>query len=402
MKRLLTILLILTLSLCSCGKADDTDTSTTPVKVGRNELRGVWISCYEMDFARLDEAGFRQNISEKFSKIADFGLNTVFIHMRANSDAFYPSKYFPWAKQISPDGTAPSYDPLKIIIEIADEKNLQIHAWINPYRVSAASDDISALNDKCPAKIWLSDDDPTNDDFAVAANGGIYYNPAIEQVQKLIVNGVRELAENYELDGIHFDDYFYPTTDQDFDKSAYDRYCSQAEAPLDLDDWRRANVTALVKSVYNVCRQNGKLFGISPAADISSDGSDRNYRELYADITRWMANDGYIDYIAPQLYFGFDYPSDEFKFDALLDKWTALEKNENVKMYIGLAAYKIGKEDAGSNEWINSNDILNRQCILMKEVGCDGFIIFSYSSFVNVDPLFKAQMDNLKTGFSGF
>lgn len=396
MKKLFLMLLCITVLVCGCGSRQQPPAELNTPQTDEFELKGIWMSCYEMDFGGMSAGRLRLELADRFSRMADFGLNAVFVHVRANSDAFYPSAYFPWAKQLlSADGASPEYDPLKIMIDEAHKAGLEFHAWINPYRVSGVSMAAAELPDGCPAKEWLTDDNPDNDDWAVQAAGGIYYNPAIPEVQRLIVDGVREVAA-YEVDGIHFDDYFYPTTDEAFDKTAYASYCADTHHPLPLPDWRRANVSTLIAQVHAAAHAKGKCFGISPAADISTDGSDRNYCELYADVTRWIQQDGYVDYITPQLYFGFDYPADRFTYDALIDTWCALPRRAGVKLYIGLAAYKIGSEDAGSDEWMRDTTILAKQTALARDKGCGGILVYSYDSFSKADFLFESQMANLR------
>ena len=373
-------------------------TSQFPQTPAVNELRGVWISYFEMDFGNLSESDFREKTQEMYKNAANFGLNALFVHVRSNSDAFYKSALFPFTKQLSgKDGSTPDYDPLEIMVEIAHELNLEFHAWINPYRVSAITENPADLQEGCPAKTWLTDTDESNDDWAVIAADGIYYNPAIPEVQKLILDGVREVVDGYDVDGIHYDDYFYPTIVETFDAAAYTRYKVEAGGiAMPLSDWRRANVNALVSGSYAICKVKNRVFGISPAAAVSTDHSDRNYTELYADYSHWMINSGYVDYIAPQLYFGFDYPAPSFTYERLVTTWAAVPRLPSVKLYIGLAGYKIGKTDYDTNEWIENTDILKRQVVRANELQANGFIIFSYESFVNDIEMFKEQMENLK------
>lgn len=361
------------------------------------ELRGVWISYLELAKVGKDEKSFQTDICTMFDKIAALKMNAVIVHIRASGDAYYPSDFFPWSDKLTgTQGKNPGFDPLAIMIKAAHARGLQFHAWINPYRVSGKISDLTTLAAGNPARIWLTDTDAGNDDWAVRWSDGIYYNPAVPQVQKLILDGVREIIDRYDVDGIHFDDYFYPTTDAAFDKAAYDRYTASAGiTALSLGDWRRANVNMLVQSVYGAVKAKNVIFGISPAAHISTDGTDKNYTELYADIRRWMVNPGYVDYIAPQLYFGFDYPTERFRFDRLCDQWSSLPRSKGVKLYIGLAAYKIGTVDAGSAEWQEKDDILKRQAEYLKKSAVDGLILYSYSAVASADPLCAAQIRNL-------
>ena len=363
------------------------------------EFRAVWISYYELDGRGKNGDQFRDMVGGMFDKVKEMGLNTVVVHIRANADAFYPSSFFPWCEYAAgTQGQDPGYDPLAIMIEEAHARRLAFHAWLNPYRVSNKSGDPLTLCESNPARVWLTDEDASNDDWAVCWGDGIYYNPGVLPVQKLILDGVREILDNYAVDGIHFDDYFYPTTDPGFDSAAYGRYTAQAgECALPLGDWRRANVNSLMQAVYRLAEEKGVPFGISPSAHVSTDGSDKNYNELYADIARWMGQPGYIHYIAPQLYFGFAYPKEDFRFDRLLDTWLSLPRAPGVRLYVGLPAYKIGTEDAGSTEWLEKDDILKRQLALLRQEKADGFLLYSYSSLVSDHPLYQTQMENLQT-----
>lgn len=384
-----------TQSQTTSSQPDNNHVDKTPVVT---DLKAVWISYYELSFKGKTEQQFKATIDGMFDKIKSIGLNAVVCHVRPNADSYYPSSYFPWSANLTgTQGYDPGYDPLEYMVKAAHSRGLQFHAWLNPYRVSSRSDNIELLAENHPARIWLSDNSTENDDWAIRCNGGIYFNPAIPEVQKLIIDGVREIIDNYNVDGIHLDDYFYPTTSEDFDKAAYQRYLDTVEGkPLSLADWRRANVNSLVQGIYRtVHEKQGICFGISPSAHISNDRTDKNYNELYADIALWMSKSGFIDYIAPQLYFGFEYPNDNFKFDHLLNKWMNLSRQSEVKIYIGLPAYKIGTLDAGSDEWIKSDDIIKRQVEKVWQQKADGFIIYSYSGLVSDSPLNKTQLDNL-------
>lgn len=362
--------------------------------VQEGEMRAVWISYYELDGRGKNADQFADMIGGMFDKIKSMGLNTVVVHVRANSDAFYPSSYFPWSEYAAgQQGQNPGYDPLNLLIEAAHERGLAFHAWLNPYRVSNKTDDPMELAENNPARVYLTDVDTANDSWVIPWDGGIYYNPGVVEMQKLILDGVREILDNYDVDGIHFDDYFYPTSDPAFDAATYGAYAEKAgDNALSLGDWRRANVNSLMQAVYRLADSRGVPFGISPSAHISDDGSDRNYQELYADIALWMREGGYAHYITPQLYFGFQYSNADFRFDNLLSRWLSLPRAEGMRLYVGLAAYKIGTEDAGSTEWQASADILSRQLSLLRQAGADGFMLYSYGSIVSDAALNQAQM----------
>lgn len=381
------------------SQSDSRDVSQLPEgsKVEQTgEMRAVWISYYELDGRGKNQSQFTAMVGDMFDRVKAMGLNTVVVHVRANSDAFYPSSYFPWSEYAAgAQGRDPGYDPLSILIEAAHARGLALHAWLNPYRVSNKTGNVQELAENNPARVYLTDSDPSNDDWAISWENGIYYNPGVVQVQKLILDGVRELLDNYQVDGIHFDDYFYPTTDPAFDQKAYSVYSEKAGGGvLSLGDWRRANVNGLMQAVYRLCDGRGVPFGISPSAHISSDGSDKNYRELYADVALWMRSGGYAHYITPQLYFGFDYPKADYRFDVLLQKWLSLQRAGDVRLYVGLPPYKIGTEDAGSAEWQEKNDVLGRQLTLLRQQKADGFMLYSYGSIVSTAELNQAQMQS--------
>ena len=378
----------------SASQPPSSQPTASPAVKQEGEMRAVWISYYELDGRGKNQSQFADMIGGMFDRVKDMGLNTVVVHVRANSDAFYPSAYFPWSEYAAgQQGKDPGYDPLALMIEAAHARGLAFHAWLNPYRVSNKSGDPATLADNNPAKTYLTDGDPANDDWAVCWGNGMYYNPGVVQMQKLILDGVREILDHYQVDGIHFDDYFYPTTDPAFDQKAYGDYAAKAgKNAMSLGDWRRANVNTLMQAVYRLADSKGIPFGISPSAHVSADGSDKNYQELYADAALWMRAGGYAHYITPQLYFGFDYPKVDFRFDALLDRWLSLPRAAGVRLYTGMAAYKIGEADAGSGEWQEKTDVLARQLTLNRQRGADGFMLYSYGSIVSTAERNQAQM----------
>ena len=389
MKRILSIVLTLIILLSGCSLTPHVDTSSipsldeTPQKTIQNKsvMNAVWFSYIELNFVNTTQDEFKNTISTMFTKVKNAGLNAVICQVRANCDAIYPSDYFPFSAAFTGQiGVAPEFDPLEIMVNSAHSLGLEFHAWINPYRVSAKSKDYESLPQNSPVYKYLTDDDGSNDKNVLFTEEGTYLNPASEEVRKLISDGIDEILANYEVDGIQFDDYFYPTTEKDFDKESYTKYVQSVTTPLCLDDWRRTNVNLLLGEVYKTVHSyENVVFGVSPAADISNDKTDKNYLELYADIPYWCSTSGYIDYIAPQLYFGYEYPQENFKFSTLLDKWCGLSRKKDIKLYIGLAAYKVGELDATSNEWVENKNILSRQVKDAQSKNTDGVFLYSYS-----------------------
>ncbi len=383
MKRLVIFIISLCLVLlCGCAKKENN--TTIPQENKEKELIGVWLTFSEIKALCSGSEGFDAAFNEVIKNCKTLGINTVFLQVRPFCDAIYKSQYFPQSDYIAGEDE----DVLKKAIEIAKASDISIHAWINPYRVATSFNDINMLPDDSPAKIWRTDDNTENDDNVCTTDNGIYLNPAKDDVKKLILNGVREIIENYSVDGIHMDDYFYPTIDTEFDSKSYETYKATVETPLDIGDWRRKNVNGLLNSVYCAVKAKDSrlVFGVSPAADI-----ERCYNTLYADVEGWIGG-GYIDYIMPQLYFGFEYPKEEFRFHNLLDKWRSMTENKPVKFYCGLANYKVGTENEPDKaEWNNYDDIIARQIVMLREKKANGFVFFSYSSLFSDEQLNKNQ-----------
>lgn len=372
-----------------------------------DELQGVWISYLDWNKWPKDYNGFKQAIDRTMDTCVSNGLNSVFVQVRPDGDAMYPSNYFPWSKFASgQQGAAPGYDPFAYIVQAAHQRGLKVHAWINPFRITGYLNRYSDLSSNNPAIVWANDGDPSNDRWVLLHKGEYYYNPAIPQVRQLIVDGVREVVTNYQIDGIHFDDYFYPTVnDSDaelwFDKPEYDL----SGSGLSIADWRRNNVNQLVSSVYSTVKavKPEALFGISPEGYLRNIRSDAR---LFVDIDTWMTTPGYIDYVMPQIYWGFEAKSSgqpsPYAFSSCLQEWVELKQKGHVTLYLGLALYKTGTDASDGNEipeWLRYNDIMKRQVLEGRSTGqVSGYCLYDFSSFSreaaaeevkNVTALFK-------------
>ncbi|MGN0627171.1 MAG: glycoside hydrolase family 10 protein [Oscillospiraceae bacterium] len=343
------------------------------------ETRAVWISYleYQSIMTGKTEKQFTSSIRKMFKNLADDGFNTVYVHARSHSDAMYNSDIYPWSVYCAgEEGNPPGYDPLEIMVDEAHDAGLRIEAWINPYRVKGTTD-TSKISSGSPAYDWLG-----TDKVVVVEGAGIFFNPADEDVIDLVVSGVKEIVKNYGVDGIHFDDYFYPTTDESFDSSYYNSYKASG-GKLSLSDWRRQNVNMLIKKVYSAIKSidSGCRFGISPTGKMSS-----NYSSLYCDVYTWVTSSGYIDYICPQLYYGFNHGS--LPYLSVLSEFNDMITANGVELIVGLAGYKSGAVDnyagSGKNEWIENNDILSRQVKAARnEDNYGGFAIYRYDSIYN-------------------
>lgn len=358
MSRLLSFLLIILILF-----------SALPVSAAEQEMRAIWFSYedYAAQLGSLSLSEFEEKADKICKTIKSDGLNTIIFHVRAFSDAFYNSSYFYYSKYVCGEaGVAPGYDPLALMCDIAHQNGLDIHAWINPYRIGSPVN----VTEASVANAWRTQ---YGDERVCDVNGLWYYNPASEHVREYITEGVREIVMNYPVDGIHFDDYFYPTADASFDKASYE----VSGTMLSLNEWRIENVNLLIKKIYDSIKEiNPDIqFGISPNADI-----EKNYSQYFADVRRWGSEAGYVDYLTPQIYFG--YKNSTMPFPKVLEQWCYICTVPD--LYIGIAAYKAGKEDKwagdGKQEWIESNDICVRQISdIRKTENCKGFMLFCYS-----------------------
>lgn len=361
---------------------------------GSSLFAASWLSYMELSLVsgRNTRDAYTAYIDGIFDNMKKVGITDVFIQVRPFADAFYPSDIFPSSAYVaSQQGGAMPFDVFGVITERAKMRNLSVHAWINPYRVSHGND-IKALSEKNPARLMYKEG--INDDVTVTENG-IYFNPASEKVRKLIVDGARELLEKYDIKGIHIDDYFYFGNCGDFDSRQYSVYTSLG-GNLDLPSWRRENVSTLLSTLYSAVKAFGqdKIFSVSPAGDIA-----RCYNENYADVYLWSREEGYCDMIIPQIYFGFE--NEKQPFSQCLEDWLALCRGGNVKLTVGLALYKAGLEDihalSGKDEWVNNHNIIARQVQLLKEKGCYGYALYSGTYIDFNEKTLAEELNNFKT-----
>ena len=335
------------------------------------EMRGVWVSYMELSMeneSSKTQKAFEDKFTEIAQKCRESGFNTLIVQVRPFCDALYKSSYFPWSHILTgTQGENPQYDALQIMCDICKENNLKIHAWINPYRVSS---------NETPKK--LSDNNPyiKNSEIGIKTDNGIFLDPSNETAQQLISDGVKEIAENYDVDGIQFDDYFYPTEDESFDKKQYEAYIEKygKKNSMSLDNWRMQNVNTLICKVYRTIKSvdSSVEFGISPQGNIGNNDG------LYADVKSWCTCKGFADYICPQIYFSLENPA--LTFEDCLDSWTSLDFDENVKLYVGLGGYKAGNGEYDEETWLLSDSILaDEYDILHNNKSVRGFMLYSYN-----------------------
>ena len=339
--------------------------------------RAVWFSYTDLQqmLVGKSKAQFTAAVNSAFAYCKDLGLNRVVVQVRPFSDALYVSDIFPSSRYaVGTQGAAMSYDPLQIICDRAKAYGLAVEAWVNPYRISTGES--TAPCDTNPCKQWEGTDN------VVSFNGGLYYNPAKAEVQQLILDGVEEILKNYPVDGIHFDDYFYPSgITADFDSAAY----AAAGGGKSLSAWRTENVNTLVKKVYSLCHSYGKTFTISPQGNVE------NCYGLYADVKLWGSKSGYCDYLVPQLYWGYDHSLKSARYTAKIAEWSGIVTSSKVKLVVGLGAYRIGQTAHGYRT--AGTDMAN-QVYDAHSAGAYGFCLFRYGSLTESGS--STEMNNLK------
>lgn len=355
---------------------------------GSGFMKAVWISQFDIsgilkeDGTQRDEKTYRTLINIVLNNVKNDGYNTVIVQVRPYSDSFYKSEYFPVSNYVNGDFVSElKYDPFKIIVDISKTIGLSVHAWINPMR-GMKSTEIINISDRFPIKQWYNDADK-NGKYIVEIDGRFYLNPAYKEVRNLIANGAREVAEQYDIDGVHMDDYFYPIKDEYFDADAYSEYVSNG-GNKSLSKFRNEMLDLMVSEIYSAVKSVGKdqLFGISPSGNI-----DITYNDLYTDVYKWCSEDGFIDYICPQIYFGLQHQTHDFI--KVYKVWKNIIKNENVKLYAGmtLGKAKSGVDNyagTGKNEWAENKDVLKRCLEFIKTSDdCFGIVVFCYQHMYN-------------------
>ncbi len=359
----------------------------------KKEIHAVWLTYSEIGslVKGRSENEYREALREVFANLTENKINTIFYQCRAFCDSLYKSDIFPASKYIAADSKVLSFDPLEIFLKMAEDNGISVHCWINPYRISY-DNELGNLSENSPAVRLYKEDKST----LIICEEGVFLNPAHSEVRRLVLDGIREILKKYKVKGIHFDDYFYPETEEIKDQKIYKEYKRQG-GELSLEAWRRENVNALVGGAYSLVKSFGDdmIFSISPSADI-----EKCRNVFYADVEKWCREEGFVDYIIPQIYFGFQ--NENMPFERVVKEWESLASEGTGKLICGLAAYKCGAEDSnagtGKNEWLENVNILSRQ--YEQTVGSQvwqGFVLFSYSYCFgeNVNEISKKEIKNL-------
>ena len=341
------------------------------------EWRAVWVSYLEwaqMDFSSAD--AFRAGAAQLLDNCAGLGLNTVLAQVRPFGDALYRSSLYPWSHLCTGvQGQDPGFDPLDIFLQEAHGRGIAVEAWINPYRLRSSA--------AMPPNLAPENLINTHPEWLCTVGEGVYLNPAQPAAADYVVQGVAELLQSYAVDGIHFDDYFYPTTEEAVDAAQF-----AASGAADLAAWRRQNVTALVRAVHGAVKAADPTlrFGISPQGN-----PDNDLNQQYSDVTAWLAaggQDAVVDYLCPQVYWGYGFTlssgSTRYAFENIVPEWLSYPRAAEVALYFGLGAYRVGVGDGGANadsvsSW-STGSVLAQQAADLRSQGAGGWALYRYGS----------------------
>ncbi len=416
MKKIAVLLLMIVLFLSSCSvdipdgessnvnESSSNEVSDTSVDVSGetseveerkvinyDNVKAIWVSQFDMaDVYRLNGNDYVKAVEVIVKNIKNLGLNTVYYQIRPYGDSFYKSEFFPNSRFTS----AVSYDAVGIFVEACKKNGLSVHAWINPYRLETEKN--MGDGSQIPVNSPLFDMYKSGE--LCVWQERYYLNPANPKSIDLVCNGAKEALCKYEFDGLHMDDYFYPTQDAAFDKEFFEN-----SGESNLREFREQSVNKLVKKLYETVKSvdSRLLYGISPAGNLS------NVKQVYfADVYEWCKTEGYIDYIAPQVYFGFLHGV--CPFSKTVDDWADIIKLPSVKLVVGMTLGKAcsgepdtyAKTEEGKFEWINHKDVIKRSVEYVNNSSyCSGYSLFCYQYLYNpimgtVNPAILAEMEN--------
>lgn len=383
----------------------------------RKEVRGVWVSnVANIDTPRglpMDE--YKAHLVKIVETVASYNMNTIIFQVRPTNDAYYPSKLNPWSRFITGvEGQDPGFDVLEFVINECKKYGIRVHAWMNPYRVSTASlDQLNLTKEEYLNTLSEGNFARLHPEHTILDGANkVILSPAHPEVIDFVTRSIMEVADNYDVEGVHIDDYFYPYAKipQELEEADYLKYRESEEQSF--DDFRRMNVDKMIKSVHDALKKsfsktNKKVsFGISPFAiyrthsSIVEGGWDKGsynaagalqcYSELYSDVYKWM-EEGWIDYVVPQVYFPFE--RKDVTYHDLTKWWSERTKETNTVLYIGMGLYQMGSNEV----WQNPKEITNQLSFNQNFENVDGAIFFTYKDLVKGQNQIKDEaLDELK------
>ena len=365
----------------------------------KREFRGVWIATVE----NIDWPTAKQTADEQKEQLTDIldahqreGINAVFFQVRPAADAFYAKSTEPWSKWLNGTqgvGPNPAYDPLEFAITEAHKRGIELHAWFNPYR---------ATNDNKYGALSPNHITNLKPEWFFTYGGQKLFNPGLPEVREYIIHIILNVVDNYDIDGVHMDDYFYPylVAGQTInDADAYKQYGGKF---ADIRDWRRNNVDTLIQMLGDSIHKHKPhmKFGVSPFGiwankyqnpDGSNTHGGSSYYENYADARKWMQM-GWVDYVVPQLYWAINYrPA---AFDTLVNWWS--NNTFNRHLYVGMAVYRVAEHSKRSSDYKVPTELPNEMRHLRNNPRIEGSVFFSSNSLTNN---FGGFADSLRTNF---
>ncbi|MCK7626963.1 family 10 glycosylhydrolase [Streptomyces sp. RS10V-4] len=356
----------------------------------RREMRGMWLATVaNLDWPSrpgLEPDVQRQELTRLLDTAVRRRLNTVFFQARPSADALWPSPYEPWAQYLTgTQGRDPGWDPLDFAVREAHRRGLELHAWFNPYRVANHAD---------PGRLSAGHPARRHPSWVVPYGGKLYYNPGLPEVRRFVQDAMMDAVHRYPVDGVHFDDYFYPypAAGQTFrDDAAFEAYGGGFDRRA---DWRRDNTDRLVREMAERIAATGRRvrFGVSPFAVWRNSGTDprgsrteagvQTYDDLYADTRRWV-REGWLDYIVPQVYWPLGFTAADYA--ELVPWWARTVSGTRVELYIGEALYKAGRT-AQPAAWRDPAELSRHLAFARRHPEVGGHVYFSAKDVVR-DPL---------------
>lgn len=345
------------------------------------EIKAIWVATVaNINFPSqkgLSKASLQAEIDDILATALENSMNTVIFQVRPSSDAFYNSAIFPSSEFLcGKQGDPLEMDVLEYLVTEAHKLEIAVCAWVNPLRIS------TSMNESKGNVTLLHKDNPAykNPHFCVSYEGALYYDPGYPEVRSLIAQGVKEIAGNYKVDAVLFDDYFYPypTENAIYDDSvSYEKYGNS----LSLDDWRRQNVNSMVSECYNAVKSVNPTcyFGISPFGIWQNDNGTNQgsktkglnaYSAIYCDAKAWISGK-YIDFISPQLYWSFD--SESAPYGELCDWWDKALRGSGIELIVSHGAYRI-------EEWGNAEEFSKQIEYARAKESYIGSAMYGYSA----------------------
>ena len=374
MKRVMLIFLVfITFSILNINSKTNNIKKIKPQSsIKQTEMKALFVSYLELNtyIKNQEKEKSQKNIETIVKNTKKNNFNTIILQVRSFDDAIYKTEQFPTSKSIVLEDNT-SYDVLNYFIKECKNKKIDLYIWINPFRITRENENL--IEDTYAYKM-------KDTRVVQKVNNAYYYNPSRDETSTHIIEGIKELIKNYQFKGILFDDYFYPNNN--IDSEEYQEYLNKNKE-ISESEYHLQTINNIIKKVYKSIKKENKSieFGISPDGNI-----DNNYDKNYADVKTWCSKNGYIDFIMPQLYYGFFNTTRPY-IDTM-NNWNDLIINKNIKLYYALAFYKNGQEDNyakdGKEEWVTNSDIIKKQVILARNTtNYKGFALFRYDSIFN-------------------